>query len=257
MSDDMRIIPERDEIRPRSQTSTKKPVNPGAAKSSEAAKPPSGTRRRPASSGSDKSFWLLIALILMACTASAWLFVQTRALAAERDALAQRVEQIESKLSVTDESLSESGAAMQAVLQEHSDELELHMSEIRKLWGVSYDRNRPAIQELQTQQEDMSARMNSFSSSLANIDPIIQGYDGMQSRLETISSQLLAQSATLDDLSARARSLADRTNSLQSEIQAHGRNIQQHEEAIDAIDEYRLQVNQRLLRLEQSLAPGG
>lgn len=256
MSDDMRIIPERDEIRPRSQTSTKKPVSTGAEKSPGAAKPPSGTRRV-ASTGTDKSFWLLVALILLACTASAWLFVQTRALAAERDALAQRVEQIESKLSVTDESLSESGAAMQAVLQEHSDELELHMSEIRKLWGVSYDRNRPAIEELRTQQQDMSARMNSFNSTLAKADPVIQGYDGMQSRLETISSQLLAQSATLDDLSARTRSLADRANSLQSEIRANDGTIQQHEEAIEAIDEYRLQVNQRLLRLEQSLAPGG
>ncbi|MEQ9022024.1 MAG: hypothetical protein RLN82_04590 [Pseudomonadales bacterium] len=251
----MRIIPERDEIRARSQTSTKKPVNTGTAKSSGDAKTPSV--KRAASAGTDKSFWLLVALILLACTASAWLFVQTRALAAERDALAQRVEQIESKLSVTDESLSESGAAMQAVLKEHSDELELHMSEIRKLWGVSYDRNRPAIEELKTQQENMSARMNSFNSALAKADPIIQGYDGIQSRLETISSQLLAQSATLDDLSSRARSLADRSNSLESEIQAQDGTIQQHEEAIDAIDEYRLQVNQRLLRLEQSLAPGG
>ncbi|MEX2367789.1 MAG: hypothetical protein WD601_14400 [Pseudohongiellaceae bacterium] len=200
---------------------------------------------------------MLIALILLACIASAWLFVQTRALTAERDALVQRVEQIESKLSVTDESLSESGAAMQSVLQEHSSELELHMSEIRKLWGVAYDRNRPAIQELQTQQENMSARMNSFNSSLAKADPIIQGYDGIQSRLETLSSQLLVQSATLDDLSARARSLADRSNSLESRMQNQGSTINQHEEAIDAIDEHRLQVNQRLLRLEQSLTPGG
>jgi len=255
MSDDMRIIPERDEIRPRSQTNTKKPVNTGATKPSGPAKSSSATRA--ASNGTDKSFWVLIALILLACTASAWLFVQTKALAAERDALALRVEQIESKLSVTDESLSESGAAMQSVLQEHSDELELQMSEIRKLWGVSYDRNRPAIQELQTQQENMAARMNSFNSSLAKADPIIQGYDGIQSRLETISSQLLVQSATLDDFSARARSLADRSNSLESRIQNQGNTIEQHEEAINAIDEYRLQVNQRLLRLEQSLTPGG
>lgn len=254
MSDDMRIIPERDEIRARPQSNTKKPASPGSSKSSGGERP---VAARPASSGTDKSFWVLIALILVACTASAWLFVQTRTLAAERDALAQRVEQIESKLSVTDESLSESGAAMQSVLQEHSDELELHMSEIRKLWGVAYDRNRPAIQEIRTEQENMSARMNSFSNTLAQADPIIQGYDGMQSRLETISSQLLVQSATLDDLSARARSLADQTNSMESGIQSQEDTLQEHEEAINAIDEYRLQINQRLLRLEQSLPTGG
>jgi chromosome segregation ATPase len=254
MSDDMRIIPERDEIRARPQSNTKRPAGATSPKSSGADKP---AARRPASSGGDKSFWVLIALILVACTASAWLFVQTRTLAAERDALAQRVEQIESRLSVTDESLSESGAAMQSVLQEHSDELELHMSEIRKLWGVAYDRNRPAIEELRTEQENMAARMNSFGNSLAQADPIIQGYEGMQSRLETISSQLLVQSATLDDLSARTRSLADRANNIESGVQSQRSTIQEHEEAIEAIDEYRLQINQRLLRLEQSLPSGG
>lgn len=254
MSDDMRIIPERDEIRPRTQTSTKKPT--AGTSTSRPAGPAKPAVTRSSSGSSDKSFWVLISLILVACTASAWLFVQTRALAAERDALAQRVEQIESKLSVTDESLSQSGAAMQSVLREHSDELELHMSEIRKLWGVAYDRNRPAIESLKTEQENMSARMNSFSNSLAQVDPIIQGYDGMQSRLETISSQLLVQSATLDDLSARARTLSDRSNSIQSNVQSQEDAIQEHEEAIQAIDEYRLQINQRLLRLEQSLSGG-
>ena len=254
MSDDMRIIPERDEIRPRSQTTTKKPAS--GATSSGASGPAKPVARRTSSGSSDKSFWVLVVLILLACTASAWLFVQTRSLASERDALAQRVEQIESKLSVTDESLSQSGAAMQSVLKEHSDELELHMSEIRKLWGVAYDRNRPAIEELKTGQENMSARMNSFNNSLAQADPIIQGYEGMQSRLETISSQLLLQSATLDDLSARARTLSDRSNSIQSNFQSQEDAIQEHEEAIQAIDEYRLQINQRLLRLEQSLSGG-
>ena len=31
------------------------------------------------------------------------------------------------------------------MLKEHSEELELHMSEIRKLWAVAYDRNRVAM----------------------------------------------------------------------------------------------------------------
>ena len=129
MSDDMRIIPERDDIRPRTQTSTKKPS--AGARTPTSSGPVKPAAARSSSGNSDKSFWVLVSLILLACTASAWLFVQTRALAAERDALAQRVEQIESKLSVTDESLSQSGAAMQSILREHSDELELHMSEIR------------------------------------------------------------------------------------------------------------------------------
>ena len=95
--------------------------------------------------------------------------------------------------------------------------------------------------------------MDSLSSSLSKMDPLIQGYEGMQSRMETVASQLLVQSATLDEISAQTRSLADSSGTLGRLTSSQSALLNEHQEAIDAIDEYRLQINQRLLRLEQSL----
>ena len=249
MSDnDMRIVPERDEIR--SRPAMKKTASPS---------PSSGQTKQvkttPKSSSLSFMTVVLCVFVVLLSGACAYLYIQTQMLESERNALTERVADIESKLSVTDESLSQSGAAMQAVLKEHSAELETHMSEIRKLWGVAYDRNRAAIETLQKDQKNTGARINSLSGSVAKLDPIIKGYDGIQSRLETISSELLVKSATLDDLSSRVRELSDGTAKIRSEIGTQSSSIQQHQEAIDAIDQYRIQINQRLLRLEQSLAP--
>ena len=249
--DDMRIVPERDDIRPRS--SGKKPARPRAK--SPGKKTAQSAPQSSVSSGTPVMTIILCLFVVLLSGAAAYLYLQTENLSAERDALAQRIADIESKLSVTDESLSQSGAAMQSVLKDHSDQLELHFSEIDKLWAVTNKRNKNWIEELQRGQKNTNSRVDSLVRSLSRVDPIITGYDGIQSRLETISSQLLVQSATVDDLSSRTRDLADTSAKTNSKLNAQATSIQQHQEAIDAIDQYRIQINRRLLRLEQSLAP--
>ncbi len=204
--------------------------------------------------------WVLCALTVTLTGIAAYLFVQTQTLFAEQNQLAMRVTEIESKLSVTDESLSQSGAAIQSVLQEHSGELDTHMSEIRKLWAVSYDRNRPAIAKLEQEQRNSGSRIDALSGNIAKIDSVVQGYDGIRSRMETMSSQLLVQSATLDDVAAQARELSDRAAALDSDFRRQNSSLATHEEAIEAIDQYRILTNQRLRSLEQQLGaapPGG
>lgn len=249
MSDDMRIVPERDEIRPRSgkkQSAPKTTSSSGKQSSSTAPAP---------NTGSPFMTVVLCIFVVLLSGAAAYLYLQTQELEMQRQSLAQRVQDIESKLSVTDESLSQSGAAMQSVLKEHSNKLDLHFSEIDKLWAVSNKRNKNWIEELQRKHKNVDSRVDSLASSMARIDPIMKGYDGIQSRLETISSQLLVQSATVDDLASQARELTDNSGRNRSQLNSQSSAIEQHQEAIDAIDEYRLQINQRLRRLEQSLTP--
>ena len=61
--------------------------------------------------------------------------------------LQSRFELLESRLSSTDESVTQSGAAMQVNISKHSDELKKHWSEIRKLWGVTNDINKTKISD--------------------------------------------------------------------------------------------------------------
>lgn len=244
--DNMRIVPERDEIRPRARTTT-------ARQPPSSAKPSSSTTvSKPAkkSSGFSVVTFFLGLFVVLLVGACAFLYLQTTELELDKVALEGRIADIESKLSVTDESLSQSGAALQSVMKEHSNELELHMSEIRKLWAVAYDRNRVAIEELQANQKNIDTRIDSLVSAASKLDPLVQGYSGIESRLETISTQLLVQSATVDDLSSTDRDLADNLNKLSTGINTQSEVISDLQEAIDAIDQYRLQINQRLLRIE-------
>ena len=59
--------------------------------------------------------------------------------------LHERFEILDSRLNNTDESVNQSGAAMQINISKQSDQLKKHWSEIRKLWGIANDKNKGKI----------------------------------------------------------------------------------------------------------------
>ncbi len=99
---------------------------------------------KPAKSGggglSKGALWLL-ALVVLASLGIIW------KQAGEIDQLRSQFEELDAFIKSTDESLSESGTALSLKLREQSETLDKHWAEIKKLWGVSYDRNRKAIEE--------------------------------------------------------------------------------------------------------------
>lgn len=236
---DWEIVPERDDALIKSRKAKAGETKRPADSRSSGNKPKARDRN-----GDSMALWSFIFILVFASLgANVYLYLNLTDMQAENLALDTRVVDLESKLSVTDESLSQSGAAMQALLKEHASELELHMSEIRKLWAVSYDRNRPAIEELQKQAADIAQKLTAMGNMAGRVTSAEQ-------RLESIGSQSLIVAAEVEDLTTRLRALSDSTNSqraTQQQLQA----IQQEQaEAIQAIDDFRLQINQRILRLE-------
>lgn len=243
MSDDLRIIPERDETRARPQGG-----RPGNGKTKQRKAPPP----KPPSNSSPL-VGVLCFLVILVSGAAAYLFFQTQTLSQQRDDLDARVVVLEEKLSVTDESLSESGAAIQSILKDHSEDLELHMSEIRKLWGVAYDTNRTNIEALEKTQATHSARINSVRDSLANVEPLAEGFETLKSRVDATANQSLSLSAGFDEAETQLRELSDSLVRMQSDMNSQEQAIASYGEAIDAIDQYRIQINQRVLQLENQL----
>ena len=101
--DNMRIIPERDEVRGHARSASKQPPSTGR-------KPSSSSKKAPVSQSSGISFstFTLGFFVVLLAGACAFLYVLNQDVVAENSLLADRVAEIESKLSVTDESLSES-----------------------------------------------------------------------------------------------------------------------------------------------------
>ena len=246
MVDDLRIVPERDEARARPKSN-----RPAAAKSKSRKQPPQKT-----GGGSSALVGVLCIMVALVSGAAAYLYLQTQTLSEQRDDLDSRVKVLEQKLSVTDESLSESGAAIQSVLRGHAEDLELQMSEIRKLWGVAYDTNRTKIETLEKTTASQTASVNSLRDSVTKVEPLADGFDSLKSRVEATANQSLALSAGFDEAEGQLRELTDTLTGLKADVSAQKGISADHSEAIDAIDQYRIQINQRLIQLENQIRSG-
>lgn len=250
-NDDWQIVPERDEALQR-----KRSVRPGETAAKRTAEPgakPAKVKKARGGSSSGAAPWLFI-LILLSFGVSGYLFYQLQAMVEIQGRVGQRVASLEGRLSVTDESLSESGAAMQALLQDHAAELELHMSEIRKLWGVAYDTNRKSIQDLQNALASIEQQLGTVRTSLQTQESQVAG------RVDSLGSELLILSADVEDVLARIRDTRDALNEQERNLNQLQQARLETAEAIDSIDSFRQQFNQRLIQLEntvraQSTAP--
>ena len=154
---------------------------------------------------------------------------------------------------MTDESLSQSGAAIQSVLKDQAEEMELHMSEIRKLWGVAYDTNRIDIEALEKTTASQTTSVNSLRESVTKLEPLADSFASSQSRIEALANQSLALSAGFDETEGQLRELSDGLAVLRGDISAQKNVSSNHTEAIEAIDQYRVQINQRLIQLENQI----
>ena len=235
MVDELKIIPERDDPRLESRRTS-------SASGNSQRKVSKSSHRRPApqKSASSPLVGVLCIMVILVSGAAAYLFLQTQTLTEQRNDLDSRVKVLESKLSVTDESLSASGAVIQSKLKDHQDDLELQMSEIRKLWGVSYDTNKPDIAELKKGQNFQTAQLKDTKGAVENL----------KSRVDAAANQSISLTAGIDDLEQQVRQLNDTVSSLKSDLTSQGNRVSDHTQAIEAIDQYRLQLNQRLIQLE-------
>ena len=244
MVDDIKIVPDRDEplVEPRISS----PERKGDSRKRAAASPAS-RRPPPPKSSSSPLTGVLCVMVIMVSGAAAYLFLQTKTLTEQRNDLDSRVKVLEQKLSITDESLSESGAAIQTILKDQQEDLEFQMTEIRKLWGVSYDTNRPEIDRLKKTQSTQAAQLTDIRGE---VEPLTGTVENLRSRVDAVSNQSLSLSAGFDDLEQQVRQLNDTLASIKSDVASQGNRVSDHSAAIESIDQYRRQINQRLIDLE-------
>lgn len=170
-----------------------------------------------------------------------WQLEQTRLTLVSAEA---RIGELEKQLEMTGDESTASMTAVQAKLK-WAD------SEIRKLWGVSFDRNKKAIES--NQQEIAALKKGAGSvdgkikaalkESTAEIKLINDLLDSQQTALTNVESKALAQVGQVQELTDKVRQL----EKLDAELQ---RRITTNEEAIQAIDAFRRSINQQILELK-------
>ncbi len=176
-------------------------------------------------------FALLFALA--SCGAAGYLFWQLQLSHKSLKEADQRIAALESKFEMTDDEVNTSTQAMQAKLK-WAD------SEIRKLWGVSYDTNRKAIKQ---NQEDLAKVAVTANSAKKAVDTKV---NDVVAELKVVSELVEAQQGTFTSLENRNTQLMESIDKLEGAKRELESKVKSHEQAIEAIDAFRRKVNQQL-----------
>jgi uncharacterized coiled-coil protein SlyX len=244
------IVAERDDMIGRSSTSTAS-LKKGSSGSD--GNRSGGGSSNGSSNGSGGSNILVLIVLLGLIGAGLFGWMQFDALSKNHRDLQQRFEALETRLSSTDESVTQSGAAMQLKISKQADELKKHWSEIRKLWCVTNDINKAKIEGNKKDIAFLASKRTAIEKSVAELSARV---DKENRSLTNLSGNYLAISADIDVVNASVRALSDKLAGLRSSLNAIDRQLKANAEGIESMDAFRRQTNQKIYTLEKrSSAP--
>lgn len=242
-------------------------------------RPPAGAKPKPATGDKRQgrpapqrtqgsSFWMIAAgvLLVLVVVLGAYFFRELQGMRAQLDSKldqsSQMLGNLESQLSATDESLSQSSGQI-------GDMLKLHDSEIRKLWDVANKRNKESIQKnqagiskLERQRAELTKSVAALESVIAELKKQGQQYalqrNQMQTQIDLASEsvrqaeqQVAGQKKVIDQVATILPTLKVLAAE-QSKGEGLDFRMTEIEAAIGAFDAYRREVNTRLDRVESA-----
>jgi|GEM_PF-222736 archaellum component FlaC len=167
--------------------------------------------------------WLAAFALLLAVGGLAfggWQYQRAENQQSSLESVANRVQELEIRLSETGQDLTEAGSTF-------SEKLEWADSEIRKLWVVAHQRNRPAIEELETSLKDLQNQVAGVSRTANEAN---QKSDRLSSQLSQQTSELKQQLAKLsrevESYSSRLAEVSLTTSTLSQQLRDQDRREQ-------------------------------
>ena len=161
----------------------------------------------------------------------------------------ENIRQLDSRLAAT-------GTDVSKTLQDLKAQVETNFSEVDKLWKVAFRQNRPDIQQNISAIAELE---NNFNAMDASVKQITGRYESMLNELGTLREGLLQDN---EELIAGISQLRDQVRDQAVEQEAGKRNLnslakqlREMQEALNSIDEYRLQINKRLIEIQNQPVP--
>lgn len=160
----------------------------------------------------------------------------------------QSVQQLEDRLAAT-------GTDVSTTLQNMQSQMDTNISEIDKLWKVSFRENRPDIMKNQASigklRSDQEATLLPLDQAVHNL---VENFSALSSDMTGVREKLTADSEKMTTQVTRVR---DQVQDQSVQVEGNKRDIsilsghvKETQEAIDVIDQYRKQINQRLMDLQ-------
>lgn len=212
------IRPDEDELRASRPERVKEPK---AEKSKPKAKPASA--KRSGRGGGSRGLWL--ALLALAVAAGGGWWQQQQTLHAMQEQLEEAdywarqsklaLARFEGELSETGETLEEREQTLSQTLDSHAERLDTADSEIRKLWGIAYDRNRKRLDSNEEAIAGLSRQLEPLSKSVAELEKQL---NGVVERTETNSGRLDKLATTSERLGSSVEEVEERLSTVTGQI---------------------------------------
>ena len=160
-----------------------------------------------------------------------------------------RITQLEDRVRITDEAVTETGASA-------SEQINLWESEIRRL-EQQRKKNKNAIEENRAAFEKRAKPLSAIETSIRGLKAQVSRHEGSFSQQQEVIDELNTLQENVEHLFNQQRDLVDKVNvtsvttsGLRSNLETR---VKEHEEAITAIDAHRREVNARLADLKRRL----
>jgi chromosome segregation ATPase len=220
-----------------------------------------------------------LVLVVLIAVMGVWFQKQMTVLQSQMDERisesSQKLGNLQSRLSATDESLNQSSGQLQDTVRTQGEKLEENNTEIRKLWDLSNKRNRTDIDEQSKKLTALSATLNEVKKAQAGVDGKLQGIskdtaalkkqvdsavtavnkssEQWQTRISQMQTQVDVLAENINQLESQQQSLKNglaKLEKAQAGLASLKDRVDDTEAAVAAFDAYRLQVNSRLDKLE-------
>lgn len=259
------MVPDRDDIRNR-RPPEPTPAKKAAVKPTPTPKPKAPEEPERSGGGSGKLTQVLLIVALVAIVALLLIALgqrQTLASYDERLQLAdERLVTLEQALTQTDESVAMNETAINARFTNLSQADELHMSEIRKLWAVSNERNREwieanqaAVASVQNTIGELNTRLNGQGQTLTAVDNQVDELAALAADLDKAVSAVENQLNGFDAqaIDERMVSLTLAQENQMMDIGELADQVETLDRSLNSIDSGRLETNRRLVALGEQL----
>ncbi|MCY4015113.1 MAG: hypothetical protein OXG82_20645 [Gammaproteobacteria bacterium] len=230
------------------------PTGTIAANPDDARRAPRRSRGRSRGGGAPVVVNTVLVVLIVGLVAAAWFILtqQERLDASQRtlDEATTRIQALEDRLRMTDETLSESDA-------DTSKQIAFWDSEIRKLWDVSNKRNRGWIEtnranitKLTSSIGAAQTELNTIKGTVTRLDSTVQGQQEIGDRVTALDMQMQRLLRTQQDLVDRSNQAVQASASLRAALEVR---VRDNEEAIAAIDAHRTRVNNDIVELRRAV----
>ncbi len=193
---------------------------------------------------------LLLGMLVLIIAALFFLSFQLYAQATKLDA---RVVELEKRLSSTDESLSQSGVAMQVAFKELKSRVIDQEGQIDKLWSSAWKKNQTDIESQGKQIASLTLKTKTTTEELANLAKTDEAYAAEIKVLNARAETLAAMDASIKEQDKTVNALKKQLDEMDKTNATLKKKIDENAGWIQSNNTFRQQTNQSLNRLEQQM----